>query len=377
MKKLICSFFLNMSIMLHAAVSDADVLKKIVNLKIDILKSQNTNGSWNSSYKVGMTALCLLALIHSDSDIKDEAVVDAIHYLLNNSDKKTYSEALVAVVLETINAKKYKMRINQSYSFLEAAQKKNGAWGYTINSIASDNSNSQFAVMGIDAARRAGIPVNKAVLDNAKTYWKNFQNNDGSWGYSGQNRGMFSMTCAGVASVYLLGERLYSKPNACGDTVINKRILKGLENLAKNLKGKAARIQGRLYSLYALERVAIYLGLKEIGGVDWYRWGAEHIVNNDKIHTLSDKAFALLFLAKGSAPIAVAKWQWKGDWDNQKEDVKFWTQYSSESLGKKLDWLVSPITKLDAPAAKASLIFVNGRERFRMNDYEEEFLKSF
>ena len=86
---------------------------------------------------------------------------------------------------------------------------------------------------------------------------------------------------------------------------------------------------------------------------------------------------ALLFLAKGSAPIAIAKWQWHGDWNRNRHEVRNWANYSGAELGRRLDWLPAKIEKLDSPAAKASILFVSGREEFNATAAELRFVRSF
>src|SRR5207302_4089676 len=45
-----------------------------------------------------------------------------------------------------------------------------------------DNSNTQFAILGLWAARRHGVPVEKA-LARADSRFRTSQNGDGGWGY--------------------------------------------------------------------------------------------------------------------------------------------------------------------------------------------------
>src|SRR5207244_11680050 len=56
-----------------------------------------------------------------------------------------------------------------------------GAFETTLGQ-GGDNSNTQFAVLALWAARRHGIPVEKA-LARAEARFRNSQNADGGWGY--------------------------------------------------------------------------------------------------------------------------------------------------------------------------------------------------
>ena len=74
------------------------------------------------------------------------------------------------------------------------------------------------------------------------------------------------------------------------------------------------------YYLYAVERVGVLTGLKYIGSHDWYREGAAFLVKDQRpdgswgrrLYGLSDTCFAVLFLAKGPAPILLSKLRWEG-----------------------------------------------------------------
>ncbi|MEM7392264.1 MAG: DUF4159 domain-containing protein, partial [Verrucomicrobiota bacterium] len=129
--------------------------------------------------------------------------------------------------------------------------------------------------------------------------------------------------------------------------------------------------------LYALERVGIFLDLKTIGGVDWYRMGARKLLTREVSNSLVEQCFALLFLSKGFAPIAIAKWRWNGDWNNDHSDVKNWVAHAGRELDRKLDWAPSRLDGEAPDAAKASMIFVNGHQPFRASEAELDFLRRF
>jgi hypothetical protein len=67
-----------------------------------------------------------------------------------------------------------------------------------------------------------------------------------------------------------------------------------------------------LYYLWSVERVAVIFNLPKLGGMDWYGWGAEKLIANQKEkgnwekgqypHSVSlvDTCFALLFLKRAN-----------------------------------------------------------------------------
>ncbi len=69
-----------------------------------------------------------------------------------------------------------------------------------------------------------------------------------------------------------------------------------------------ADAMGDLYFFWSIERVAVIYGLKTIEGKDWYGWGSEVIVANQKTDGswqewypgIPDTCFALLFLKRAN-----------------------------------------------------------------------------
>ena len=87
-----------------------------------------------------------------------------------------------------------------------------GAWTYFAASDQTsigDNSNSQFALLGLHEAEQAGVRVDDATWKRTLDYWLSCQRLDGSWGYykplpdqpKRPRRG--SMTCAGIGAMVI------------------------------------------------------------------------------------------------------------------------------------------------------------------------------
>jgi hypothetical protein len=215
-----------------------------------------------------------------------------------------------------------------------------------------DNSNTQFAALGLWVGRRHGVSVDHA-LDRLAQRFRNSQMEDGGWTYMGMGRppgmpaqaqfrmpGMGStpaMTCAGLIALAIadgatLDRARKRKPDAkLPDISDDKNLKQGLEALGAvidNPKGvkpgepmrpfgpgrsslnPADRVGGRsYYFLWSLERVAVALDLKTIGKKDWYGWGAEILLENQSPDGSwsgeysqggVDTCFALLFLRRAN-----------------------------------------------------------------------------
>jgi hypothetical protein len=365
-----------------AEVTDEQVLNAIGDIRAWLLERQLDNGTWPfAGYDRGHTALVLLALNQAGLPSQHPAMQRGIAAVLRGSDDKVYSEALVATLLEQLDPVQYQPRILQAGQYLTNAQNGDKGWGYGTRN-GSDASNSQFAVLGLAAAERCGFEVPAATRQQALRYWTRLQANDGGWPYNldAKNASTFSMTCAGIASLYLLGVPLEKPGNRCGEYVYSKQIAAGVDWLGdafRNRRGlPAPEHYWGLYGFYALERVAIFLDLKAIAGVDWYRWGARQLVGRN-LQDVTGQAFILLFLAKAATPVAIAKWEWQGDWENDHADVRTWVAEAGKAMGQRLDWLSAALSRRKSKVLKASLIFVNGHGQFTVSPEEIGVLRAF
>jgi hypothetical protein len=190
-------------------------------------------------------------------------------------------------------------------------QSDTGSWGYTCHrrpaSVQAgrntpplptgrprhpfnDNSNTQFAVLGLWVAQRHGVYAGQALRLTAG-YFQKSQGDDGSWGYKPNTR-MYrhSMTCAGLFCVAaeLSKSPGYVRPSQPRATVrvTNSTITRGLRFLGKSFdaiaKGGAIESWSKLYFLWSLERVAVIYGLEKIGSQEWYPWTAELLVRSQQ-----------------------------------------------------------------------------------------------
>jgi hypothetical protein len=157
-----------------------------------------------------------------------------------------------------------------------------------------DNSNTQFAMLALWAARRHGVPTDVALLASYQRFMLS-QQADGAWGYhpsTGQNA--HTMTNVGLLGLAMghgaAPEVLQFDPKKPKEIVIkpalqDPAIQKGLAALSRYIgqpstdpKKKDFAPQN-MYMLWSIERVAMLYDLKTIGGKDWYGWGAQILVH--------------------------------------------------------------------------------------------------
>lgn len=241
-----------------------------------------------------------------------------------------------------------------------------GGWRYPGNPVdapegSTDLSNTQYALLALDAAARCGIPVPATTWLKAAGYALDEQEPEGleapvwledeTWipgddeakrfreVRKAQQRGWTylpghhelpsgSMTCAGVTCLAIAKERLWG--NAALTPELRKRIdgglLDGVTWLSEHFRvddNPEPPSQWHYYYLYGLERAGTKLGLAWLGRHDWYREGADLLLAaqqkdggwqeaaaagkpaDSTESAVTQTCFAILFLRRATAPPAI------------------------------------------------------------------------
>ncbi len=160
---------------------------------------------------------------------------------------------------------------------------------YQLFTGSTDNSNTQFAILALWAARRHGLALEPTFRLVARRF-ENSQNLDGTWFYlyckgggPAEQRHVRSMTTVGVLGLALReGLRPERSTPAAAP---NEQVLRGLAAVSLFIGEPIGQMKRPvpmtdLYYLWLLERLAMLYDLPTIGGKDWYRWGAEILVTN-------------------------------------------------------------------------------------------------
>ena len=304
-----------------------------------LVGQQRGDGSWECSMRpnetrVGATSLVTLALLNAGLPPEHPTMAKALNWLRSQTPDETYSVSLQTMVLALVAPDADRLQLARNVKWLEDGQIRQGAtagsWSYHHNRGNGDNSNSQYAMLGLHEASEAGIQVDPDVWQLAQKYWVSCQVNDGSWGYTlGNLGGSGSMTCAGITSLWITSQHLLAADaKAAGDSVTccgggrsPQQLERGLAWLGSRfsvVENPGTRGQTWLYFyLYGLAGVGRFTARRYIGNADWYLEGAKMFIasqdpldgtfkgsHEDKVVATS---FALLFLAKGRRPVIVSK----------------------------------------------------------------------
>ena len=385
-----------------------------------IKSQQKPDGSWreyngNNQYVTGVTSLATLALLTAGVPSNDPSIRSALDHLEQfRADDlgQVYTVALQTMVFASADPSRFGVQLLENVRWLERAQIRPadgvdgvGAWTYTVSKGgAADNSNTQYALLGLNAASEVGIAVDQRVWALSRAYWEECQRISGGWGYtmSPNSHVIASMTTAGLSSLVITGlRRIQSRElligdeiRNCGEGGINPNIQRALDWLGANFRVDQNLGSGnwKYYYLYGLERAGRLSGQRYFGSHDWYVEGAEELValqklpggnwpgssgENDPILTTS---FALLFLAKGRAPVLINKLRHgTGDnWDIHREGVRNLVDTVADDWKVPLTWqVVNPDFASVEALLQAPICFLNYHEPIGLGAPGKAALRSY
>ncbi len=374
------------------AAQDDDKLREQVLSAIErgqryLIDQQNNDGSWPAglyeTHANGVTGLVTLALLNSGLPSDHPAVAKALDHLEHPQMRPVSTYEIAMVIMALAASDRGRGKIAELSAQLESMQLENGSWDYGTKNGNWDNSNAQFAVLALREAAHVGIRIDEEVWRRAQKHFLNVQigsrkNPSGAgWAYKAQGTPTGSMTVAGLASLIITQEMLQDDgdvaPNGeiqcCGgddDSELQEGIDAGLQWLSRNLRieSNPGVANWKLYYLYGLERAGRFSGRRFFGDRDWYREGAEHLVNGQDVragfwisHTepvrVAGTSLVLLFLSKGLSPVLINKLKYgpqanrnqdfkQQDWNKHPRDAKNLTNFISrqEKWPKLLSWQV-------------------------------------
>ncbi len=321
--------------------------------------------------------LILYTFIVSGVPSTDERFGKLLQRVLTEEPAFTYRVTLQAMLLEELDRVKYQDRIALCAQFLVDNQCVNGQWSYgektTLgkdDSVAStggksqpreisagkgkpqvlrritirpqrsgpadgDNSNSQYAALGLRACHDAGIILPESTLNRAERWWRTTMVNDKKleknavasggggdskgWGYKKGEDPYNTMTAGGVGCLviydYLLKRDWKKNPST-------KSALAWLESSYwMNGPPQGVTPFWYYYYLYGIERAGMLYDTALIGSKDWYLDGARWLLqqqgpngawDQNKLYsnpsnTTFDTCFAILFLKKATRGLTVSQ----------------------------------------------------------------------
>lgn len=397
-----------------ALAQTPEQVNRAIDNGVSYLRSeQRQDGSWEemSNFPGGVTALATLALLSCDVPPDDRDIRRALDYMRRVEPTHTYVVALYLMVFAEAAPKQEFARIERYARWLMKSQLANGRWSYGTAGEAQfgqgDNSNTQFAMLGLQAAAQAGVKIPDAFWQKCRQYWVKDQAAIGSWGYvPGTSSG--SMTAAGISSLIIANRETTSVQSGrfrgqavrCAGAKEDVNLKKGLDWIGRNFSVRQHPGGENLwfyYYLYGLERAGRLSGRRFFGEHDWYRAGVRALTTSTNFKQRPDGAwggadgrlsasqlfntsFALLFLSKGRIPIVINKLTHgpAGDWNNSPNDVNNLVAFLAERWSLRLNWqIVDPAVATVEDLLQAPIVQFSGHDAPEFSPREKQLLRQY
>ena len=369
--------------------------------------------------KGGWTSLAMLSLLNCGVPPEDEMMKRGLEYLRGVPPSQTYTVGLQTMVYCLARQPQDRDRIQRNVDWLKSAKLKDG-WSYGERAFGSaDNSNTQYALLGLHEAFLADAKVDRKILEEVRSHFIKTQVPDGGWTYRGGGLTTMTMTTAGLSNLLITGADLEvgkqklrddGVAELCGIYEENKAVADALRWVGNNFPAKLtverarAAFQHPYYGLYGIERVGRLTGNRFIGGHDWYRLGCEFFVDTQKADGRWDgegrqfdhwpvvaTSFSLLFLSKGRTPVLMTKLAYNrgDDWNNKRSDCKNLVAFVSKELfkGQPMAWQIfdsrtkpaeqeDQVKELAAELLQSPVTYFNGHNRAPTGK-ERDILKEY
>lgn len=347
----------------------------------------------------GYTAIVVLSLLHAGQSYQDPRLRDAVDFLATYAMEGTYATAVRASMWARLPERYHEKLAADARWLLNGFSAQAACWDYEHNprTIRRDNSIRQFGALALWEASKRDVKVDRRQWARLEEGFLDMQLADGGWNYTGDGPATGSMTCAGLATLFITQDLLHAqqsvKLGSSAPTRPEQAIERGLRWMQSNFSPTDNPGKGTYfyYYLWGVERVGLASGFKTFGGRDWFREGAAELIRRvckwdetsqtftvhertagdgraSKLRT-DDLAFALIFLSRGRVPVAINKLQFEGAWNNRPRDAANLTAWIRDNTETELNWQIvsfdsEPETWLDAPnlyvASHESLPWVRG-----------------
>lgn len=305
--------------------------------------------------RLGAEALAGLAFVKAGRDPSHPFVQQAVERVVKRIPRTSeelyrvdmvYSISAAIIFLCEVDPARYRREIQELLAGLRQLQKSHGGWGYPSGhqfERSGDTSMSQFAVLAMWEAARAGIPVPGAMITGVAVWFLRTQDPSGGWGYQGtiapgwelvqQTDVRHSLSTAALASLYAIADLAGMRRRGQAEASDLPEIIRPARQDGREVdtqvrldpkllqlaigRGKAWQRANytidppryRYYYLYALERLWTFREYVEGPATDappWYDQGVELLRRTQapegywyhECGHVPDTAFGVLFLVR-------------------------------------------------------------------------------
>jgi hypothetical protein len=374
----------------------------------DFILKPSAEGKWPGDVKqtCGPTALAVYALLTAGENPKDPRIVKAYDYLKKTQTGGTYAIGFRAnaYALFPISDEVKRLLAGDANWIKTSFQlgkdvKRRGFYGYgSAAKSGYDRSTSQAAVLGAWACAQIGDSFGSDYWRIIEESWRKAQFEDGGWNYNEwlADESM-AMTASGVATLFITQEYLHLADfSECKGSAFDPAIEKGLKWIGTNFD--RFHEKWPFYTVFAIERCGAASGYRYFGEHDWFAEGADWLIKQQAENgswegdNNASTSFALLFLGRGRAPVAVNKLQYGAseigpgsnvaaptgaNWNQRPRDVPNICRWTGRQQERTLNF---QIVSIDSPAdsfSDAPIMYISGNQPLKFSEEKVAKLKKY
>jgi len=286
---------------------------------------------------------------------------------------------------------------------LLAAQRSDGAWGYSPRSSSSAYPASTITVLrALCEARHAGAKVKDATFSRAMQFILQRQQSDGGWSsglrmLGGAQPSFGSITASGVAS--LLESRRVLDPRAgcpCkrsesrgGSGEFERSAERGIAWLAKRFKpglnpGLQDEVLWRRHWIYNCGRAMSACGYKYLGTHDWYDEAVKELLgrgipgrNDNSSLMITETTWRIGLLTMCREPVMMNKLKFYGRWNRHPHDAAALTEYVARARKQPLRRQVLELSAKLSDFHDAPILYISTEAVLVLSDAEKKKLRQY
>jgi hypothetical protein len=381
----------------------------------------------------GMTSLAILALLNAGVPVEDPTVQRGLEWLRTFKPRHTYVYGLQTMAFAEAGLAKDKPLIQRNIDWmLKYRVPRNGpllGWTYDDALHSPDNSNTQYALLGLWAGKTAGATIDKDTWQAIQDFYTRTQLATGAWTYHPDQPGdgpRLTMTVAGLCGLLIAGMELSQGKQQldpvtgiaakCGQYDQNEPVARALAWIAgTNQFGKPRfgfeNDLHTFYNVYGIERAGRLTGQRFLAGRDWYRDGCEFLLDGTPTSkwmaqrdngswsrakgadgwAVVSTSFSLIFLSKGRTPLLVTKFAHSTgeSWNRKHYDARNIVDYASKELFKRqpLAWQMYDVRQKELSAEQrkqevadllqAPILYLNGHQAPKLNRSQKLIIRQY
>lgn len=394
-----------------------------------VYRAMNEQGTWETSAAPdpkaelnhqhggqwgGRTAIAVYALLAAGESPQDPKLARAIDFLKQADIRGIYAVGLRAQVWYYLapTAEVKRLMARDANILLNSIKLEGDALGHYdyVAGMTRNNyshSRSQYGVLGVWTAALMGYEVPTRYWQAVEAGWLNNIDASGGWTYMHPKRSQHpvtpGMTAAGVATLYIAQDYLYamrgldcrSTRPTNSDIAIQAGMKWLIANFDKVATDEKYARDFPFATLYAVERVGVASGQKYFGDIDWFQKGADWLLKiqnksgsfskgtHGYVGELPATCFAMLFLARGGAPIMMNKLEYTMDggraanWNNRSRDAANIARWAGRSFERELHWQVVNLRAAARDLHDAPILYISGNEALRLSDEDKQTLRDY